>query len=102
MRVVGIIAEYNPLHNGHIYHMEQAKALSGADACVVVMSGNFVQRGEPACTDKFTRTDWALKAGADAVFELPSIFALSSAERFAIGGVRTLAGMGVITDLAFG
>ena len=102
MRVVGIIAEYNPLHNGHIYHMEQAKALSGAEFCVVAMSGNFVQRGEPACTDKFTRTDWALKAGADLVVELPTVFAVSSAERFAIGGVRTLAGTGVVTDLAFG
>ena len=102
MRVVGIIAEYNPLHNGHIYHMEQAKALTGAEYCIVVMSGNFVQRGEPACTDKFTRTEWALKAGADAVIELPSIFAVASAERFAIGGVRTLFGTGVVTDLAFG
>ena len=102
MRVVGIIAEYNPLHNGHIYHMEQAKALTGAEYCVVVMSGNFVQRGEPACTDKFTRTEWALKAGADAVIELPSVFAVASAERFAIGGVRTLFGTGVVTDLAFG
>lgn len=102
MRVVGIIAEYNPLHNGHIYHMEQAKALTGATHCIIVMSGNFVQRGEPACTDKFTRTEWALKAGADLVLELPSVYANSSAERFALGGVRTLFGTGVVTDLAFG
>ncbi|MEG1523644.1 MAG: nucleotidyltransferase [Clostridia bacterium] len=102
MRVVGIIAEYNPLHNGHIYHLEQAKAQTGAEYCIVVMSGNFVQRGEPACTDKFTRTEWALKAGADLVLELPSIYAVSSAERFALGGVRTLFGTGVVTDLAFG
>lgn len=102
MRVVGIIAEYNPLHNGHMYHLEQAKALSGAEFCVVVMSGNFVQRGEAACADKFTRAEWALKVGADLVLELPSIYALSNAERFALGGVRTLAGTGVVTDLAFG
>ena len=102
MRVVGIIAEYNPLHNGHIYHMEQAKALAGAEHCVVVMSGNFVQRGEPACTDKFTRAEWALKAGADLVLELPSVYAVASAERFALGGVRTLLGAGVVSDLAFG
>ena len=102
MRVVGIIAEYNPLHNGHIYHMDQARALTGAAHCVVVMTGNFVQRGEPACTDKFTRTEWALKAGADLVLELPSVYAVSSAERFALGGVRTLFGTGVVTDLAFG
>lgn len=102
MRVVGIIAEYNPLHNGHIYHLEQARAQSGAAYCIVVLSGNFVQRGEPACTDKLTRTEWALKAGADLVIELPSIYAVSNAERFALGGVRTLAASGVVTDLAFG
>lgn len=102
MRIVGIIAEYNPLHNGHIYHMEQAKAQTGAEYCIVVMSGNFVQRGEPACTDKFTRAEWALHSGADLVLELPSIYAVSTAERFAMGGVRTLAGTGVVTDLAFG
>ncbi len=102
MRVVGVIAEYNPLHNGHIYHLERARALSGADYCVVVLSGNFVQRGEAACTDKFTRTEWALKAGADIVFELPSVYAVAPAERFAMGGVRTLFGTGVVTSLAFG
>ncbi|HWQ05900.1 MAG TPA: nucleotidyltransferase family protein, partial [Feifaniaceae bacterium] len=102
MRVVGIIAEYNPLHNGHIYHLERARALSGADYCVVVMSGNFVQRGEAACTDKYTRAAWALKGGADVVLELPSVYAVAPAERFAAGGVRTLAGTGVVTDLAFG
>ena len=102
MRVVGIIAEYNPLHNGHIYHLERAKALSEADFCVVVLSGNFVQRGEAACTDKFSRAAWALRAGADLVLELPSIYAVAPAERFAAGGVRTLHATGVVTDLAFG
>ncbi len=102
MRVVGIIAEYNPLHNGHIYHLERARALSGADYCVVVLSGNFVQRGEAACTDKFSRANWALRAGADLVLELPSVYAVAPAERFAAGGVRTLFGTGVVTDLAFG
>jgi len=102
MRVVGIIAEYNPLHNGHIYHLEKARERSGADYCIVVMSGNFVQRGEAACTDKFTRALWALKGGADVVLELPSVYAVAPAERFAVGGVRTLGGTGVVTDLAFG
>ena len=102
MRVVGIIAEYNPLHNGHIYHLERAKALSNADFCVVVLSGNFVQRGEAACTDKFSRATWALRAGADLVLELPSVYAVAPAERFAAGGVRTLNATGVVTDLAFG
>ncbi len=102
MRVVGIIAEYNPLHNGHVYHLEQARQKSNADYCIVVMSGNFVQRGEAACTDKFSRAAWALRAGADLVLELPSLYAVSPAERFAAGGVRTLSGTGVVTDLAFG
>ncbi len=102
MRVVGVIAEYNPLHNGHIYHLEQAKKKAGASYCVVVMSGNFVQRGEPACTDKFTRAEWALRAGADLVIELPTVFANASAERFAEGAVRLLHATGLVTDLAFG
>jgi len=102
MRVVGIIAEYNPLHNGHIYHLERARALSGADYCIVVLSGNFVQRGEAACTDKFSRAAWALRAGADLVLEMPSVYAAAPAERFAAGGVRTLNATGVVNDLAFG
>ncbi len=102
MRVVGIVAEYNPLHNGHIYQMEEAKRLTGAAYCIVLMSGNFVQRGEPACTDKFTRAVWAIKAGADMVIELPSVFSVSSAERFAEGAIRLFASMGLVTDVAFG
>ena len=102
MRVVGVIAEYNPLHNGHIYHLERAKAKSGADYCIVVLSGNFVQRGEIACMDKYTRAAWAVKGGADLVLELPSVYAIASAERFALGGIRTLLGCGVVTHLAFG
>ena len=102
MRVIGIVAEYNPLHNGHIYHMEESKKQAGAEFCVVAMSGNFVQRGEPACTDKFTRAEWAVMGGADIVTEIPTAFAASSAERFAEGGVMTLAATGVVTDLAFG
>lgn len=102
MKIVGIIAEYNPLHNGHVYHIEQAKKLSGTDKCIVVMSGNFVQRGEPAVADKFQRAEWAVRAGADLVIELPSVYAVSSAERFALGGIRTLIGTGIVTHLSFG
>ncbi len=102
MRVVGIVAEYNPLHNGHIYQLDEAKCRTGASYCVVVMSGNFVQRGEPACSDKFTRAQWAIKAGADLVIELPTVFAVSSAERFAEGAIRLLAATGIVTDIAFG
>ena len=98
MRVVGIIAEYNPLHNGHIYHMEESLKQAGAEYCIVAMSGNFVQRGEPACTDKYTRAEWAVMGGADIVTEIPTAFAVSSAERFAEGGVKTLAATGVVTD----
>lgn len=102
MRVVGIIAEYNPLHNGHIYHMEEAKRQAEADFCIIAMSGNFVQRGEPACTDKFTRADWALRAGADLVVEIPQCLAVASAERYAEGAIKILAATGVVTDIAFG
>lgn len=102
MRVVGIVAEYNPFHNGHQYHLEEAMRLTGADACIVALSGNFVQRGEPACTDKYTRAEWAMQGGADLVVEIPSCFAVASAERYAEGAIRTLAATGVVTDLAFG
>ena len=102
MGAVGIVAEYNPLHNGHIYHMEQAKAQTGADFCVIAMSGNFVQRGEPACADKFTRAEWALRAGADLIVEIPQCLAVASAERFAEGAVKLLAATGIVTDIAFG
>ncbi len=102
MRVVGIIAEYNPLHNGHIYHMEESKKQADSEFCIVAMSGNFVQRGEPACSDKFTRAEWAVMGGADVVVEIPTVYAVASAERFAEGAVKTLAATGVVTDLAFG
>lgn len=102
MRVVGIVAEYNPLHNGHIYHMEQAKKEAEADFCIIAMSGNFVQRGEPACADKFTRAEWALRAGADLVIEIPQCLAVASAERYAEGAIKLLAATGVVSDVAFG
>lgn len=102
MRVTGIIAEYNPLHNGHVYHMAQARRTCGADAVVVIMSGYFVQRGEPAIVDKYRRTRAALLAGADVVLELPVSCATASAERFAAGGVEILDRLNVVTDLCYG
>lgn len=102
MSVVGIIAEYNPLHNGHMYHLQQAIQKANASYTIVIMSGNFVQRGEPACTDKYTRAAWALQAGADIVIELPSVFSNSNAQLFSEGAVRLLNATGVVTDLAFG
>ncbi|MFA9463727.1 MAG: nucleotidyltransferase [Velocimicrobium sp.] len=102
MSIVGVIVEYNPFHNGHKYHLEQAKTLSGADYVVAIMSGNFVQRGIPAITDKYTRTAMALQNGADIVYELPAFYATSSAESFAYGAVSILNGLGVIDYLCFG
>ncbi|MEL7609809.1 MAG: nucleotidyltransferase family protein [Bacillota bacterium] len=102
MKIAGIIAEYNPFHNGHQYHLEQTRQCSGADAVIVAMSGEFVQRGEPASFDKRLRARWALEAGADIVLELPTVCAVSCAQRFAQGAVATLAGTGLLTHLGFG
>ena len=81
--VLGIVAEYNPFHNGHISHILQSKDLSGANYTVCVMSGNFTQRGIPAIADKWSRTKMALSNGIDIVIELPTIYSISSAEHFA-------------------
>ncbi len=102
MKVVGLITEYNPFHNGHLYHMEQARAITGADYCIAVMSGNYVQRGEPACMDKYLRAQIALLSGADLVLELPVPFATGSAEYFASGAVSLLDKLGVVDSLCFG
>ena len=102
MKVTGSIAEYNPVHNGHRYHIEQAKKVTGADYIVVMMSGDFTQRGTPACFDKFTRAKMALQNGADLVLELPVCYATSSAETFAEGGVFLLNQTGIIDYLCFG
>lgn len=102
MTTVGIIAEYNPFHNGHAYQIETVRKITGANHVVVVMSGNFVQRGTPAWTDKFLRTKMALSCGADLVFELPVVFATASAEEFAYGGVSLLNALGCIDYLCFG
>ena len=102
MKTVGIIAEYNPFHNGHKYQIERAKEITGADYCVVVMSGNFVQRGTPSIMDKFLRTKAALICGADLVIELPVHYATASAEYFAGGAVSILDKLGAIDSLCFG
>ena len=102
MKTVGIIAEYNPFHNGHAYQFAKARQEAGADFLVIAMSGGFVQRGEPAVFDKYTRTAMALSAGADVVLEIPSVFACASAEDFAACGVALLSGIGVVDGLCFG
>ncbi len=99
---VGIIAEYNPFHDGHAYHIKKAKEMTQADYCIVAMSGDFVQRGGPAIYDKYTRTAMALSCGADLVIELPSVFASSSAEDFAACGIALLNNLGVVGSVCFG
>ncbi len=95
MKIVGLITEYNPFHAGHLYHMQQARKLTGADYCVILMSGSFVQRGEPAIFDKYLRTKTALLAGADLVLEIPAAFSTASAHEFAAYGVALLSAIGV-------
>ena len=102
MKICAIICEYNPLHNGHLYHISEARARSGADAVVCVMSGNFVQRGESAVMDKYTRARHAVWAGADAVIELPTVFATSNAEIFAKGAVHIISSIPACNTLCFG
>lgn len=92
IKICGIICEYNPLHRGHAYQISEARKIS--DAVVCIMSGNFVQRGENAIFDKYKRAECAIKQGADAVFELPQIFALQSAEHFAAGSVLSASKIG--------
>ena len=101
MRVAGVICEYNPLHRGHEWMLQQVRA-QGAEAIVCAMSGNFVQRGEVAVANKFARAEMAVGCGADLVLELPTPWASATAELFARGGVEVLAKTGLITDLAFG
>ena len=102
MKICGIICEYNPFHNGHLYQLREAKRLSGADAIVCVMSGNFVQRGEAAILDKYTRAKHAVLAGADVVIELPTPFACANAELFAKGGIALLSSIPAVKTLCFG
>ncbi len=101
MKVCGIICEYNPFHNGHKYHLEQSLKESGADVCVAVISGNFMQRGEIAMLDKWTRAEMAVKNGANLVVEMPAVFACNNAGYFAKGGVEILEALGVST-ISFG
>jgi hypothetical protein len=102
MNVTAIISEYNPLHKGHLYHIETARKETNADYIIAIMSGNFVQRGTPAIQDKYTRAEAALKSGVDLVLELPAMFATASAEYFALGGVSLANTLGCVTHLSFG
>ncbi len=102
MKVAGIIVEYNPFHKGHEYHIAETRRVTGADFVVAVMSGNFTQRGIPACLDKFPRAECALACGADVVLELPFCYATGSAEYFAEGAIMILDKLGCVDSLCFG
>ena len=101
MKIAGIIAEYNPFHNGHAWHVAQTRLATGCDGVVICMDGHFTQRGEPSILSKWDRARMALACGADAVFELPALFAVRTADAFARGGVAVLDGLGVEV-LSFG
>ena len=102
MKICGLVTEYNPFHNGHIHHMQEARRLTGCDYLVVAMSGNFVQRGTPAVIDKYERTRMALDGGADLVLEIPVLFSTASAETFATAAVSLLNQLGCIDTILFG
>lgn len=93
MQAVGVVVEYNPFHNGHAYHVQQAKKITGADVVIAVMSGQFLQRGEPALVDKWSRTKMALASGVDIVIELPYVFSTAQANQFAYGAISLLDAM---------
>lgn len=101
-KVLGIVAEYNPFHNGHLYHLEESKKITGSKYVVAVISGNFTQRGDTSIVDKWTKTKMALDNGCDLVIELPLIYSISSAENFAAGGVKILNSLKVVDYISFG
>lgn len=102
MNLLGLIVEYNPFHNGHKYHLEKSKEITNATHTVAIMSGSFLQRGEPALFDKYTRAEMAVKNGVDLVIELPTLYACQSAEIFSHGAVATLNSLNCVNSLCFG
>lgn len=101
-KILAIIAEYNPFHNGHKFHLDKSKLLTGADYVICITSGNFMQRGEPSIVDKFKRAEIALKNGIDLVVELPAIFATSNAEVFALGAMKIIKELRIVDYVSFG
>lgn len=102
MKIIAIIAEYNPFHNGHLYQLQKSVQETGANGVIAIMSGNFVQRGQPAFFDKWTRTELALAAGVNLIVELPTFFATASAEQFAFGAIKLLNDTNIVKHLCFG
>lgn len=101
-KVLGIIAEYNPFHNGHLYHVNESKKAVNADYTVAVISGNFVQRGDTSLVDKWSKAEMAIKNGVDLVIELPVIYSISSAENFAEGSIKLLNSLNIVDYISFG
>ena len=100
--ILGIITEYNPFHNGHLYHLAESKRKTHADFVICVMSGNFVQRGNPSLINTWTKTEMALLNGVDLVIELPTVYATSSAENFAEGAIKILNSLKIVNHISFG
>lgn len=100
--VLGIVAEYNPFHNGHLYHLQESKRITQSDYCISIMSGNFTQRGEPSIVNKWTKAYMALCGGANLVIELPTIYSISSAENFASGAIKILDSLKIVNNISFG
>lgn len=100
--ILGIVSEYNPFHNGHLMHLQKSKELTHTDFTIAVMSGNFVQRGDTSIVDKWTKAEIALKSGVDLVIELPTLYAISSAENFADGAIKILNSLGIVDYVSFG
>lgn len=101
-KILGIVCEYNPFHNGHLYQLQESKEILNCDYSVAIMSGNFTQRGEPSICDKWNRSRMALEAGIDLVIELPTIYAISSSENFAYGAIGILNSLNIIDYISFG
>ena len=101
-KVLGIIAEYNPFHNGHLYHLDASKKVTGCDYTVAIISGNFTQRGSTSVVDKWSKTKMALQNGVDLIIELPVLYSISSSENFADGAIKILNSLGIIDYLSFG
>ncbi len=100
--VLGIIGEYNPFHNGHLYHLNESKKVTNSNYTVAIMSGNFVQRGNVSVVDKWTKAKMAILNGIDLVLELPTIYSISSAENFALGAIKTLNSLKLVDTVSFG
>lgn len=101
-KILGIITEYNPFHNGHLYHLKKSKKQTNCQYSICVMSGNFTQRGSTSIIDKWSKAKMAIQNGVDLVIELPTLYAISSAENFAYGAIKVLDSLNIVTDISFG